>query len=142
MLQRPDCGGHGKPADRQDRRRAGYQRARSLPLGYTTACPINTLPAELGKPAALVADTGYFSEANVKVCESRHIAPLIAVSREQHHPDPLERKTSPPPLKDDATALDKMRHQLKSRDGRALYAQRKCTVEPVIGIIKSALGFR
>lgn len=103
---------------------------------------INTLPAELGKPAALVADSGYFSEANVKVCESRHIAPLIAVSREQHHPDPLERFTSPPPLEDDATALDKMRHRLKTRDGRALYAQRKCTVEPVIGIIKSVLGFR
>ena len=35
-----------------------------------------------------------------------------------------------------------MRHRLKTKDGRALYAQRQCTVEPVIGIVKSVLGFR
>lgn len=103
---------------------------------------IATLPAELGEPTALVADTGYFSEANVKACAAHQIAPLIAANREEHHPDPLERFTEPPPLQDKATALDKMRHRLKTRDGRALYAKRKCTVEPVIGIVKSVLGFR
>ena len=100
------------------------------------------LPDELGKPAALVADTGYFSEANVNACGEHAITALIAVKRDGHHPDPLARFTEPPPLKDDATAVEGMRHLLLTMPGRALYAQRKSTVEPVIGIIKSVLGFR
>ena len=100
------------------------------------------LPVELGKAVTLVTDTGYYSEANVKACGEHKITPLIAVGREEHHPDPLERFTEPPPLAEGATAVERMRHQLKTKEGRALYAKRKCTVEPVIGIVKSVLGFR
>ena len=67
---------------------------------------------------------------------------MIAVSREAHHPDPLERFTEPPPLEKDTTEVERMRHLLLTMAGRALYAKRKCTVEPVIGIIKAILGFR
>jgi hypothetical protein len=35
-----------------------------------------------------------------------------------------------------------MAHKLKTKAGRARYALRKQTVEPVFGIIKSVLGFR
>ena len=35
-----------------------------------------------------------------------------------------------------------MAHRLKTLQGRALYALRKQTPEPVFGIIKSVLGFR
>ena len=35
-----------------------------------------------------------------------------------------------------------MKHRLKTRRGRKLYALRKCTVEPVFGIIKSVMQFR
>ena len=35
-----------------------------------------------------------------------------------------------------------MARKLKTKAGRALYALRKQTVEPVFGIIKSVLGFR
>jgi len=35
-----------------------------------------------------------------------------------------------------------MAHRLRTPEGRALYAQRKHTPEPVFGIIKSVLGFR
>ena len=45
-------------------------------------------------------------------------------------------------MAEDATDVDRMRHRLKTKEGRVLYAKRKCTVEPVIGIIKSVLGFR
>ena len=38
--------------------------------------------------------------------------------------------------------LATMAHRLKTREGRALYALRKSTVEPVIGIIKSVMKFR
>jgi transposase len=103
---------------------------------------LDALPDELGNFTTLVADTGFYSEANVNACVANKIIPLIAVSREAHHPDPLERFTEPPTLGACATAVDAMRHRLKTKEGRALYAQRKCTVEPVIGIVKSVLGFR
>jgi transposase len=100
------------------------------------------LPKALGKLDNLVADTGYCSEANVKACVEKNVTPLIAVSREEHHLDPLARFTEPPPLKENATEMEKMRHQLQTKAGRAIYAQRKSTVEPVLGIVKSVLGFR
>jgi IS5 family transposase len=103
---------------------------------------LDALPVELGKPEHLVADTGYFSETNVNACGEQEITPLIAVKREGHHPDPMARFTEPPPLKEDATGAEKMRHLLMTMTGRALYAKRKCTVEPVFGIIKAILGFR
>ena len=103
---------------------------------------LKALPVELGHPVNLVADTGYFSEANVLACGEHSIVPLIAMSRQAHHPDPLERFSQPPPLEKDTTEVEKMRHLLLTMTGRALYARRKCTVEPVIGILKAILGFR
>ena len=41
-----------------------------------------------------------------------------------------------------ATPIEQMRHKLRTVSGRAVYARRKCTVEPVFGIIKHVLGFR
>ena len=103
---------------------------------------LKALPVELGKPDNLVADTGYFSETNVNACGERGVTPLIAVKREGHHPDPMARFTEPPPLSVDATEAEKMRHLLLTMAGRALYSKRKCTVEPVFGIIKAIMGFR
>ena len=89
-----------------------------------------------------MTDTGYFSETNVNACVEQQIIPLIAVKREEHHPEPIARFTEPLPLKEDATEVEKMRHFLLTMAGRAIYAKRKCTVEPVFGIIKAILGFR
>src|SRR5437660_12918209 len=35
-----------------------------------------------------------------------------------------------------------MAYKLKTALGKAIYGARKCTVEPVLGIIKEVLGFR
>jgi Transposase DDE domain len=35
-----------------------------------------------------------------------------------------------------------MAYKLRTALGKAIYGARKCTVEPVIGIIKEVLGFR
>lgn len=43
------------------------------------------LPEELGSPETLLADSGYFSEANVEACAKARIEPLIALGRERHH---------------------------------------------------------
>ena len=106
-------------------------------LGKLTA-----LPADLGKPETLLADTGYFSAANVQACGAAGIAPLIALGREAHHPSLSERFAEAPPAPDNPTAVEAMAHRLKTLEGRKLYAQRKHTPEPVFGIIKSVLGFR
>ena len=78
----------------------------------------------------------------INACSEQKITALIAVKREAHHPDPIARFTEPPPRKEDATEVDKMRHLLLTMAGRSLYAKRKCTVEPVFGTIKAILGFR
>jgi transposase/IS5 family transposase len=103
---------------------------------------VQALPEGLNQPGTLLIDSGYFSEKNVETCEAAGITPLIAPGREGHHPDWRERFTEPAPLVADATPVEKMKHTLKTKAGRALYALRKQTVEPVFGIIKSVMGFR
>ena len=100
------------------------------------------LPEELGKATDLVADSGYFSETNVTACEENGITPYIAVDRQSHNPPLMERFAEPPPLPEDADSVAKMKHRLKTSSGKAIYAQRKVTSEPVFGIIKAVMGFR
>lgn len=99
-------------------------------------------PACLGKVTLFVADTGFCSQANLNACEAANVQAVIATKREHHHADCLERFTEPAPLAKNATTLQKMAHYLKTGTGRAIYALRKQTVEPVFGIIKSVMGFR
>ena len=103
---------------------------------------LNALPGELGKIDNLLADTGYFSASNVECCREHNIAPLIAMNREQHNLA-LDKRFAPDmPEPDTDSALEKMAWRLKTKAGRALYAARKSTVEPVFGIIKNVMGFR
>ncbi len=99
-------------------------------------------PEGLNRPETWLADTGYYSERNVATCVAADIEPLIAVKRDEHHPHWRERFEEPAPLADDASPVEVMKHKLKTRAGRAAYALRKQTVEPVFGIIKSVMGFR
>lgn len=96
----------------------------------------------LGKPEALLSDNGYYSEGNMKACVATNITPYIAAGCEAHHLPVEQRWISPPPLTADANVVEEMKHRLATPEGRAVYAQRKCTVEPVFGIVKSVLGFR
>jgi transposase len=103
---------------------------------------VSALPETLGKADVLLADNGYFSEANVEACAAAGIDPLIAMGREPHHPSLAERFADAPPPPAAPTPLETMAHRLKTPEGKTLYALRKHTPEPVFGIIKSALGFR
>jgi hypothetical protein len=100
------------------------------------------LPGELGKVGELLADNGYFSEGNVNACAAARIEPVIAMGREAHHPTLAERFAEDPPPPKDPTPVEAMRHRLQTKKGKARYALRKQTPEPVFGIIKSVLGFR
>ena len=95
----------------------------------------------IGKPSALIADAEYYSELNVERCAASGIEPYISVGREKHHWG-LNHWRRPAPPGHDASALAIMRYRLRTPAGRAIYARRKCTVEPVIGNIKRSMGFR
>jgi len=100
------------------------------------------LPDRLGAVDTLLADAGYFSQTNVEECKGKNIFPYIAAEREQHNASPEDRFTEPEPLLAPADPVTEMKHRLKTIVGKAIYAKRKSTVEPVFGIIKAVLGFR
>ena len=103
---------------------------------------LNTLPKELGKVETVLADAGYFSAKNVEFSHEHGCEPYIAPGREGHNPKLQERFEEPPALSDGASVVDQMKHKLKTPAGRAIYAKRKSTVEPVFGVIKAVMGFR
>jgi transposase len=101
------------------------------------------LPSELGTPAAGAADCGFWSEPNRQAFEKRGIEPYIATGREPHSRSwEAFFAEHPVPPADDASPIVKMAYKLQTEIGQAIYRLRKCTVEPVIGIIKEVLGFR
>ena len=103
---------------------------------------ITALPEALGSVTEFIADCGYFSETNIAACEQKQMTPYIAVDRQSHNQSLWDRFREPPPLPDDADAVTRMEHRLKTVAGKAVYAARKRTIEPVFGIIKSVMGFR
>ena len=104
---------------------------------------LDALSSKLGKPEAAALDNGYFSETNIRIFEQREIEAYIATGREAHHKDLntlLGKLPSAPSA--DASPKEKMAYKLATEIGLAIYRLRKCTVEPVIGIIKEIMGFR
>jgi IS5 family transposase len=103
---------------------------------------LTVLPEELGAVTDLIADSGYFSATNVTACEKRELTPFIAAGRKEHHEPLWDRFREPPSLSDNADAVARMKHRLRTTAGKAIYALRKTTSEPVFGIIKAVMGFR
>ena len=103
---------------------------------------LNQLPEALGQADTLLADTGYFSDANVRACEAEGVEPYIPEGRQGHNPPLAERFADDPPAPQAPTPVEAMRHRLKTLEGKALYGRRKSTVETVFGIIKQVQGFR
>jgi hypothetical protein len=114
------------------------------PVDTDEAVPtLNAIPAELGKPPAAAMDHGYFSPSNIQELERLGIEPYIATGREPHYRSWRSFFTeAPAPPPEDASPIVKMAYKLQTDVGQAIYRLRKCTVEPVIGIIKEVLGFR
>jgi transposase len=93
----------------------------------------------------VLADTGYFSEAAVAAVESDGgPTAYVAVEKTSHHRTVADLLVSPEPETPAVGPInrDVMRHRLRTAAGRAAYKKRKETVEPVFGIIKSAMRFR
>jgi transposase len=84
-------------------------------------------------PPEVLADAGYRSEATFQTLEARAITGYISLGHET-------RPAKPPNPAHVAT--QRMAARLASPEGRARYRRRKAIVEPVLGWIKEAVGFR
>lgn len=104
---------------------------------------LDAIAPQLGLPQAAALDQGFFSADNITGMEARGIEPYIATGSEPHHPNwraYFAEWSAPPP--EEASPRVKMAYKLQTQIGQAIYRLRKCTVEPVLGIIKEILGFR
>ncbi len=92
------------------------------------------------RPRVVVADAGYWAEANVALLEARGIEAYIATARHKHTEPlgPAPRGRPPTGL----TARERMARKLRTVVGRRVYAIRKTLAEPVVGQIKHARRFR
>ena len=102
---------------------------------------ITTIEQQSGDtPTQLLADAGYCSDANLTAIADTPIDAYISTRKQTHseRPGPCPRG----PLPKTATIIDRMSRKLHTQAGAAVYAARKAIVEPVIGQIKQARGFR
>jgi hypothetical protein len=92
-------------------------------------------------PNELTADAGYSSEANFTHLAEADIYAVIALRR-YHRDEPPDADPAPKRSTDRWMHRNVMRERLTTAAGKETYRQRKQTVEPVFGQIKSARGFR
>ena len=92
------------------------------------------------RPRVVLADAGYWSEANVVALQEQGIEPLIATGRRKHsEPVPVAPRGRPPPRQ---TVNQRKARAVETQRRHARYARRKAIVEPPFGQIKHARGFR
>jgi transposase len=90
-------------------------------------------------PRTVSVDSGYYTHANVKMMDDEPIDAYIATGKIKHG-EVIARPRGRIPKT--ATIKERMQRKLRTRKGRATYAQRKTSVEPAIGQIKEVQGFR
>jgi len=91
------------------------------------------------KIKAASADSGYYSESNVKFAEDKNIDAYIATKKNKHSDSIPKTPRGRQPK--DLTVQEKMARKLRTKKGRETYSKRKSIVEPVFGQIKGARGF-
>ena len=105
---------------------------------------VEELCERLEPPGTLLGDAGFADGEAVAALEARDIEVLVAVSRPQGQRAYDFRPPRPdakPPPEPKAPWRRAMKARLETLQAKAKYKRRKCTVEPVFGIIKHILGF-
>ncbi len=100
------------------------------------------LSADERLPTHFTADAGYCSEKNLALLAARGVDAYVATGRERHHRAGVDAHGPRGPGASRTPLRAAMRTTLQTAAGRAIYARRKCTTEPVHGLIKQARGFR
>jgi transposase len=100
---------------------------------------LDAATAALGRtPREVSADAGFCRESNLEALAARGIQGYLAPGRAGHGaPDPSGRRRIKP-----GSRMAAMATKLKRAGRRSRYRLRKQTVEPVLGQIKHARGFR
>ena len=70
------------------------------------------------------------------------MSPILHLNGNNTTQLPENRFSEPEPLIGPVDPVTQMKHRLKTIVGKAIYAKRKSTIEPVFGIIKAVMGFR
>src|SRR6266542_2893488 len=91
------------------------------------------------RPGTLAADSGYWSIANLTELPN---APQLLIPPPKHGRHGKPRKDGKPSQSNSDGLRAAMTAKLQSEDGKACYAKRKETVEPVFGQIKDGRGAR
>ena len=90
-------------------------------------------------PPKILADAGYFSEAQIRQVQARGIE-VYCPPEPWRVAESARCRRGRPPLDERFTAM--MRRKVRSRRGRREYRWRKISVEPVFGQIKQGRGLR
>ena len=90
-------------------------------------------------PTTFIADAGYWSEENNKICTEAQTDPHIATGRQKHGQSPSATTGRIPKNLD---LKGRMARKLRTKKGREIYAKRKTIPEPVFGQTKEARGLR
>lgn len=127
---------------------AANDKQQAVPLAKAAIENLTTAGIELPRdeqgqlrPIPNTADSGYFSEANIRDVTAAGLDPYYATGRQKHHTPP-NAPLSAPPTDIAESPKEAMSRKLRSEPGRKLYAARKHIVEPVFGQIKRVRGFR
>jgi transposase len=91
------------------------------------------------RPGTLLADAGYWTIANLTEIEG---APELLIPPAKHGRQGKPRKDGRPSESRSDGLRAAMTAKLQSEDGKACYAKRKQTVEPVFGQVKDVRGAR
>lgn len=90
-------------------------------------------------PIAVSADNGYLSKAAIDAAKRHGVNAHLAFGREEKAP---KKSPTTEALTPAQKARAAMRRKLGTPTGKAIYARRKCIVEPAFGQIKEARRFR
>jgi transposase/IS5 family transposase len=93
-------------------------------------------------PAQVVADSGFFSVANLQELARRGIDGYVPDSNLARELNTGHRAAGIGRNRIRSPQLHRMRQKLRSRAGRAVYRRRKAVVEPVLGVLKQQRGMR
>jgi transposase len=119
---------------------ATFRREHQTAFAATIAAPCN----QVGRPTTVLGDAGFANGEAIKSIEARKTEVLAAISRPDNPRTcdfrPLKPDARPPP-EPGAGWRKRMRETMRTEAVREKYKRRKCTVEPVFGILRNVLGF-
>ena len=101
-----------------------------------------SVPAQLGAPSAVLADSGYDSQKEIESSERHQGARVYCPPQKDRAPGHGKQNPRGKAREALRQAREAMRERLRTPEGRTLYARRQVVSEPVFAAIKNVLGFR